>query len=49
MRNSFAPPSSAPRLQLDLLRTTVLKHGSPDCSGDGGGGIDFPKGSGPPG
>ncbi|MGB0434376.1 MAG: hypothetical protein ACPGKQ_08485 [bacterium] len=26
MRNSFAPPSSAPRLQLDLLRTTVLKH-----------------------
>ena len=26
MRNSFAPPSSAPRPQLDLLRTTVLKH-----------------------
>ena len=26
MRNSFAPPSSVPRLQLDLLRTTVLKH-----------------------
>ena len=26
MRNSFAPPSSAPRLKLDLLRTTVLKH-----------------------
>ena len=24
MRNSFAPPLSAPRLQLDLLRTTVL-------------------------
>ena len=26
MRNSFAPPWSAHRLQLDLLRTTVLKH-----------------------